>query len=230
MPRVVEASGRSVSFADGSEQDVDAVIWATGYRADHSWINAPVLDGDGYVRHRRGVTDVPGLYFLGLSWQHTRGSALLGWVKDDAEFIATEIDAAATAQAAAAPTAAGSHPRSARSGRDREGLHMNMHGHEHHAEVDEHFSTAVDGLPEAVGTEVLDLSDGDTFNLRIAPVVKRLGEAAGADARVQRLDPGPDDEGAAGVGGGRQRHQRRGSRGDRALARLAGREPLRRHG
>ena len=36
--------------------------------------------------HRRGVTESPGLYFLGLPWQHTRGSALLGWVKDDAEY------------------------------------------------------------------------------------------------------------------------------------------------
>ena len=60
----------------------------------------PVLDGDGRLHHRRGVTAVPGLYFLGLSWQHTRGSALLGWVKDDAEFIATEIAAAAPTRAA----------------------------------------------------------------------------------------------------------------------------------
>ena len=41
--------------------------------------------------HRRGVTDAPGLYFLGLTWQHTRGSALVGWVKDDAAFIAEQI-------------------------------------------------------------------------------------------------------------------------------------------
>ena len=93
-PRVVTASGRTVTFADGSEEEFDAVIWATGYRPDHAWINAPVLDADGRPRHRRGVTDVPGLYFLGLSWQYTRGSALLGWVKDDAEFIATKIAAA----------------------------------------------------------------------------------------------------------------------------------------
>ena len=86
-PRVVGASDRTVSFADGSELDVDAVIWATGYRSDYSWIDAPVFDQDGRVLHRRGVTDHPGLFFLGLTWQHTRGSALLGWVKDDAEFI-----------------------------------------------------------------------------------------------------------------------------------------------
>ena len=102
LPRVVNAAGRTVTFADGSQQEFDAVIWATGYRPDHAWINAPVLDADGRPRHRRGVTDVPGLYFLGLSWQYTRGSALLGWVKDDAEFIATKIAAAAPAQVAAA--------------------------------------------------------------------------------------------------------------------------------
>ncbi len=98
-PRVTGASGRTVTFADGSELDVDAVIWATGYGPDHSWIDLPVLDQDGRVRHRRGVTDVPGLYFLGLSWQHTRGSALLGWVRDDAAFIAEQIAAGATASA-----------------------------------------------------------------------------------------------------------------------------------
>jgi putative flavoprotein involved in K+ transport len=98
-PRVISASDRTISFADGSKIDVDGVIWATGYRPDHSWIEVPVFDTAGRALHRRGVTDVPGLYFLGLSWQHTRGSALLGWVKDDAEFIATQIaDTAATAR------------------------------------------------------------------------------------------------------------------------------------
>jgi putative flavoprotein involved in K+ transport len=97
-PRAVAASGRTVSFAYGSEVDVDAVIWATGYRPDHSWIKLPVADPSGRLRHRRGVTDVPGLYFLGLSWQYTRGSALLGWVKHDAKFIAEQIDAFAEVQ------------------------------------------------------------------------------------------------------------------------------------
>jgi putative flavoprotein involved in K+ transport len=92
-PRVVDADGRTVRFEDGSELEVDAIIWATGYRPDYSWIDLPVFDADSRLRHRRGVTDVPGLYFLGLTWQHTRGSALIGWVKDDAEFIAEEIEA-----------------------------------------------------------------------------------------------------------------------------------------
>jgi putative flavoprotein involved in K+ transport len=90
-PRLVDAEGRRVRFDDGSELEVDAVIWATGYRSDYSWIKLPILGADGRVRHRRGVTDVPGLYFLGLTWQHTRGSALIGFIKDDAEFIAEKI-------------------------------------------------------------------------------------------------------------------------------------------
>jgi putative flavoprotein involved in K+ transport len=91
--RVVDAEGRTARFEADTELEADAVIWATGYRADHSWIKLPIFDGDGRLRHRRGVTDVPGLYFLGLTWQHTRGSALLGWVKDDAEYIAERIAA-----------------------------------------------------------------------------------------------------------------------------------------
>ena len=89
--RVVDASGRTARFEDGSELEVDAVLWATGYRPDYSWINLPVFDQNGRLRHRRGVTDVAGLYFLGLTWQHTRGSALIGWVKEDARFVAEEI-------------------------------------------------------------------------------------------------------------------------------------------
>ena len=118
-PRVVAASGRTVTFADGSEQEFDAVIWATGYRPDYAWITAPVLDADGRLESPPRGHPVPGLYFLGLAWQHTRGSALLGWVKADAEFIATKIDTAAPAPAAAAspapPTVRGQQTRKTRS-------------------------------------------------------------------------------------------------------------------
>jgi putative flavoprotein involved in K+ transport len=79
--------------------DVAAVIWATGFRLDHSWVDVPIFDEAGRLVHRRGVTESPGLYFLGLTWQHTRGSALLGWVKDDAEYIAQQIKTFRPAQA-----------------------------------------------------------------------------------------------------------------------------------
>jgi putative flavoprotein involved in K+ transport len=97
-PRAVDASGRTVSFSDGTKTDADAIIWATGYRSDYSWIRFPVVDDQGRVRHCRGVTVQPGLYFLGLQWQYTRGSALLGFVSDDARYIAQQIMAHRQAQ------------------------------------------------------------------------------------------------------------------------------------
>jgi putative flavoprotein involved in K+ transport len=91
-PRLVDAEGRTVRFADHSTlEDVGVVVWATGYRSDHAWIHIPGVVREGQVVHRRGVTEVPGLYFLGLSWQHTRGSALLGFVNDDATYLADRI-------------------------------------------------------------------------------------------------------------------------------------------
>jgi len=109
-PRAIGAMGRVVTFADGTELEVDAVIWATGYRPDHSWIELPIFNPDGTVRHRRGVTDVPGLYFLGLPWQYTRGSALIGFVKDDARFIAAQIEIAGSTAAKAVDQASGGTP------------------------------------------------------------------------------------------------------------------------
>ncbi|HSC50702.1 MAG TPA: NAD(P)/FAD-dependent oxidoreductase [Gaiellaceae bacterium] len=115
-PRLVDADGHTVRFEDGRELEVDAVVWATGYRPDYSWIDAPIVGADGRLRHRRGVTDVPGLYFLGLTWQHTRGSALIGWVGEDAEFIAERIargqDAKTQSPPAGAPAAIRSNERS----------------------------------------------------------------------------------------------------------------------
>jgi putative flavoprotein involved in K+ transport len=105
-PRLVDAEGRTVRFADHSLQEgVAMVVWATGYGSDYSWIQIPGVVREGHVVHRRGVTEVPGLYFLGLSWQHTRGSALLGFVADDAAYLVDRIaqqHATTAAQAGAA--------------------------------------------------------------------------------------------------------------------------------
>jgi putative flavoprotein involved in K+ transport len=87
-PLVRSASGRTVTFDDGASQTFDAVVWATGYRTDHSWVDVPgAKDADGRLVHRRGVSAADGLFLVGQSWQWRRGSALLGWVGDDARFI-----------------------------------------------------------------------------------------------------------------------------------------------
>jgi putative flavoprotein involved in K+ transport len=110
-PRLVGAQGHTVQFADGGTLDVRVVLWATGYRTDYSWISIPGVVRDGHVAHRRGVTDIPGLYFLGLSWLHTRGSALLGFIDDDASHVADRIAglraATGVGEAPTAPEASG---------------------------------------------------------------------------------------------------------------------------
>jgi putative flavoprotein involved in K+ transport len=90
-PRAVDAADRTVTFGDGSSLQPRTVVWATGFGRDYPFLDAAVLDADGTPMHRRGVTPQPGLYVLGMPWQHTRGSALLGWVADDAEHIAAQI-------------------------------------------------------------------------------------------------------------------------------------------
>jgi putative flavoprotein involved in K+ transport len=101
--RTVDVSGRAVRFADATAVIPAAVIWATGFRLDHSFVAAPVFDSAGRLVHERGVTSADGLYFLGLPWQHTRGSALIGWVEDDAQFIARHIAERADRRGAATP-------------------------------------------------------------------------------------------------------------------------------
>ena len=95
--RATSAYGRTVQFADGGALDVDVVIWATGFTPDYGWIDLPISDEQRSVRHSRGVTEIPGLYMLGMQWQFTRGSALLGFIRDDAAFIAERIGAYAGA-------------------------------------------------------------------------------------------------------------------------------------
>jgi len=101
-PAVAGAEGRTVRFADGSSLDAGIVIWTTGYRPGLLLDTHPGVAGDGRLIHRRGVTDVPGLYFLGLPWQHRRGSALLGFVQEDAAYLAGRVTSRAPARQSAA--------------------------------------------------------------------------------------------------------------------------------
>jgi putative flavoprotein involved in K+ transport len=100
LPRAVSAIGSTVALADGTTTVVDAVVWATGFRADFGWLGVPEAVDHGAPVHVRGVSPVPGLFFLGLPWQHTRGSALLGFVGEDAAWLADRltVDAAAPAR------------------------------------------------------------------------------------------------------------------------------------
>ncbi|GAA4092629.1 flavin-containing monooxygenase [Nonomuraea soli] len=89
--RTIGAEGRTMRFEDGREVETDAVVWATGFRYDYSWMHAPVLDQGGAPIQERGVTDAPGLYILGMQCQYSYGSALIWWVKDDAAYLVERI-------------------------------------------------------------------------------------------------------------------------------------------
>jgi putative flavoprotein involved in K+ transport len=70
---------------------IDAVIWCTGFRSDFSWVDLPVFNGRGYPGHDRGVTTEQGLYFLGLPWLYTWGSGRFSGVARDAQYLADYI-------------------------------------------------------------------------------------------------------------------------------------------
>lgn len=72
---------------------VRSVVWATGYASRYRWVEVPVFNRRGAPVHRRGLTAFPGLYFLGLFWQQSARSVMLGGIGNDATFIAAQIAA-----------------------------------------------------------------------------------------------------------------------------------------
>jgi putative flavoprotein involved in K+ transport len=72
-------------------EGISAIIWCVGYTPDFSWVHLPVFTGRGSPSHIRGVTAVPGLYFLGLPWLHTWGSGRFASVARDASYLAHHI-------------------------------------------------------------------------------------------------------------------------------------------
>jgi putative flavoprotein involved in K+ transport len=81
---------------------IETVIWATGFTRRYPWLKLPVLDERGEIRHREGITPVPGLFVLGMHFQRRRKSAFIDGVGDDAAFLAGRIAARARADVAAA--------------------------------------------------------------------------------------------------------------------------------
>ncbi|WP_375497568.1 MSMEG_0569 family flavin-dependent oxidoreductase [uncultured Jatrophihabitans sp.] len=84
--------------------DLAAVVWATGFTRDYRWLHVPVFDGAGHPQHVRGVTPVPGVYFVGLPWQHTWGSGRFAGVDIDAAHVAQHLGAAVPAPDAVTAT------------------------------------------------------------------------------------------------------------------------------
>jgi putative flavoprotein involved in K+ transport len=88
--RAVDLS-EPVQSLDLRRDGVGAVVWATGYTRPYPWLQVPVLDQRGEIRHRRGVTPVPGLYVLGQRHQHRGDSNFIDGVRHDAAYVAGHI-------------------------------------------------------------------------------------------------------------------------------------------
>jgi len=70
---------------------IKTIIWATGFRPDYSWLDVPVLDHKGHVRHDGGVVESPGLYLLGMPFLRRRKSSLIDGVGDDARDLSAHL-------------------------------------------------------------------------------------------------------------------------------------------
>jgi putative flavoprotein involved in K+ transport len=82
------AAPRELDLADVG---VTSIVWATGYRMDFDWIFDAEFDDQGFPVHQAGITHAPGLYFVGLPWQTTRGSSFIPGAGPDAERIVAHI-------------------------------------------------------------------------------------------------------------------------------------------
>ena len=85
---------------DLARAGVTSIVWATGYMLDFSWLQVDAFDDKGRPKHDCGVTDVPGLYFLGLSWLSRRASPFIWGVWGDADHLASHIAGRSGAQGA----------------------------------------------------------------------------------------------------------------------------------
>jgi len=93
VPRVAGVRDGLPELEDGRVLDVENVVWCTGFAPGFDWIGLPVLGEDGKPRHERGVsTDIPGLYFCGLFFQHALWSETVVAMPRDARYVVDHLD------------------------------------------------------------------------------------------------------------------------------------------
>jgi putative flavoprotein involved in K+ transport len=78
---------------DLAKSGIRTIIWATGFRPDHSWLELPVFDRKGRIRHDGGVVDAPGIYLMGMPFLRRRKSSLIDGADDDARDLSAHLAA-----------------------------------------------------------------------------------------------------------------------------------------
>ncbi|WP_338048371.1 hypothetical protein [Paraliobacillus sediminis] len=91
-PKVTHVVNTEVHFIDKSWNKYTSIIWATGFVPYYDWINIKgVISNDGKPIHNRGITNINGLYFIGIPWQYQRGSGLICGVSLDSKYLVSTI-------------------------------------------------------------------------------------------------------------------------------------------
>jgi putative flavoprotein involved in K+ transport len=91
IPDDEAACASEITSLDLKEQNINSIIWATGFDCDHSYVKLPVFDEQGKLKHKDGIPGVPGLYFLGYPWLRSRQSPILFGIIVDAEFMVDKM-------------------------------------------------------------------------------------------------------------------------------------------
>jgi putative flavoprotein involved in K+ transport len=81
----------TISSLDLKENNINTIIWATGFDHDHSYIKLPVFDDKGKLKNKDGMPEFPGLYFLGYPWLRSRKSPIIFGIIEDAEFVINKL-------------------------------------------------------------------------------------------------------------------------------------------
>ena len=91
IPDVNASCASPVTALNLKDNDINTIIWSTGFNADYSYIKLPVFDGAGKLKHKDGIPGFPGIYFLGYPWLRSRKSPILFGIIADVEFVADTI-------------------------------------------------------------------------------------------------------------------------------------------
>lgn len=86
--RVDASPNLSLNLNDG---EISTIVWATGFRPDYSWLDIPILDRKGHVRHEAGVVNSPGLYIVGLPFLRRRKSSFIHGTEDDVRYLTEHL-------------------------------------------------------------------------------------------------------------------------------------------
>ena len=71
--------------------EIKTILWATGFRPDYSWLDVPVFDRKGRIRHDGGVVEAPGMYLMGIPFLRRRKSSLIDGARDDARDLSAHL-------------------------------------------------------------------------------------------------------------------------------------------